>query len=485
MKKIFYIENIATVSMLLWTICCVQHVNAQEIPVTSTQIIQADSIAPDTTEMSNLKAVDFVKQFGWGWNIGNSLEAIGGETAWGNPKITQRLIDSVKAAGFNAIRLPVAWSRFTDTIEYSIDTNWLARVKQVVNYILKDSMYVIMNEHWDGGWMQPDYANQDYVNNRLSLMWKQIAIYFRDFGDHLLFAGSNEVHYKNDYGTPTKEYYTVQNSFNQTFVDAVRSTGGRNAYRYLVVQGFNTNIDHTINYFTLPKDSVKDRLVLEVHYYDPYNFTINANSTLYVWGKDAPKSESWANEIWADGQFQKMKTKFIDNGIPVILGEYAAMARLNLGDANNALHAKYRVYYTKYITRSIVIHGLVPFYWDSGYTGNNASGLFDRSTGTQAYPEIIDAIIDTSEVEAPVSFNIYRNDGIKIYPNPTNNLLNLVVTNEGGISTQLYDSVGRLVLIAYNNQGLNTIDIGNLNSGLYFLKISTDKGAVTQKIIKE
>jgi endoglucanase len=435
--------------------------------------------------MSNLKAIDFVKQFGRGWNIGNTLEAIGGETVWGNPKITQRLIDSVRAAGFNAIRLPVAWSRFTDTTEYLIDTNWLARVKEVVNYIIKDSMYVIMNEHWDKGWMQPTYAKQEYVNNRLGIMWEQIAIYFRDFDDHLLFAGTNEVMVNGDYGAPTVEYYTVQNSFNQTFVNTIRSTGGRNVYRYLVVQGFNTNIDYTVSYFTMPQDVINNRLVVEVHYYDPYNFTINSGSTLYVWGKDAPKSESWANESHADAQFKKMQTKFIDNNIPVILGEYCASARLNLGTENNAIHAKYRLYYMQYITRSIVGHGLVPFYWDSGHTGNNASGVFDRSTGNQAYPEIINAIIDTGKVESPVSINTFERERLKIFPNPADDKLYLELASGENSSSQLYDSLGQLVMTVNINNGLNTYDVSHLNPGLYILKLNTREGNVIQKVIKE
>jgi endoglucanase len=355
-----------------------------------------DSTAPDQTGMSNLSSVELAKNMKIGWNVGNSLEAIGGETAWGNPQISQRLIDSVKAAGFNTVRIPVAWSRFTDASTYKIDTTWMARVEEVVNYVVKNNMYAIVNIHWDGGWMQPTYAKQDYVNDRLAKMWRQIAIRFRNYGDHLLFAGTNEVLVDGDYGTPKTEYHTVQNSFNQTFVSTVRSTGGRNTYRHLVVQGFNTNIDHTVNYFKTPFDPTEHRLMVEVHYYDPYNFTLNDNSTITQWGKNATnpsKTETWANEAYADRQFLKMKTKFIDNGYAVILGEYAAMARLNLGnDAANAEYAEYRRYYIEYITKSAIDHGLIPFYWDNGFTGDKGSGIFNRGTGAKAYPEIVKAI---------------------------------------------------------------------------------------------
>ncbi|HTD94731.1 MAG TPA: cellulase family glycosylhydrolase [Chitinophagaceae bacterium] len=356
-----------------------------------------DSIAPDQAGMRNLNSVDLAKEMKIGWNIGNSLEATGGETAWGNPKITQTLIDSIKKAGFNAIRIPVAWSKFTDAATFRIDTAWLGRVEQVVNYVLKNNMYAIINNHWDGGWMQPTNAKKDYVNGRLAAIWRQVAIRFRNYDDHLLFAGSNEVMVEGNYNTPTVEYYTVQNSFNQTFVSAVRATGGRNAYRHLIVQGFNTNIDHTVNFFVAPVDRVEKRLMVEVHYYDPYDFTLNTTSTITQWGKNATdpaKTETWANEAYADGQFQKMKLKFIDNGYAVILGEYGAIARLNLGSAAlNADHAAYRKYYMEYITKSIVSHGLIPFYWDSGFTGDNGMGIFDRASGGRAYPGIVAAIV--------------------------------------------------------------------------------------------
>jgi len=118
--------------------------------------ILADSIAADSTGMSTLNSVDFAKAMVPGWNVGNSLEADGGETGWGNPLISQTLIDSIKAAGFKAIRIPVAWGQHSDT-SFTINSNWIARVEQVINFVLKDSMYAIINEHWDNGWILPTY----------------------------------------------------------------------------------------------------------------------------------------------------------------------------------------------------------------------------------------------------------------------------------------------------------------------------------------
>lgn len=347
-----------------------------------------------STAMRNLTSVQLSALMGAGWNLGNSLEAIGGETAWGNPETTQTLINAVKAAGFKTIRIPVSWSQYADS-NYNISSTWMTRVKQVVDYSKNAGLYVIINIHWDGGWMQPTYANQSTVNSRITKLWTQIANNFKSYDDYLLFAGTNEVMIDGDYGTPTYEYYTVQNSFNQTFVNAVRATGGNNAVRHLIVQGFNTNIDHAYNFATIPSDSASNRLMMEVHFYDPYNFTLNSSSNIWQWGSIANNSsatETWANESYVDAQFQKMKTKFINNGVAVILGEFGAISRTNISGAET-----YRTYWNQYITHSAYTHGMVPIYWDNGYTANYGMGLFDRYTGSQVYPNLISTIINAAK----------------------------------------------------------------------------------------
>lgn len=401
---------ISLLSMVLITFACKGGPENDQWPATSATTAtndsdsisssKTDSIVPDTTNMHlSISSINLAKAMMPGWNIGNSLEATGGETAWGNPKVTQTLIDSVKKAGFNAIRIPVAWSNnFSDATTYTISDTWKARVAEVVNYAIKDGMYAIINIHWDGGWMDtPTYAQQKTINARLATMWKQIALYFRDYDSHLLFAGTNEVMMTGDYSAPTSEYYTVQNSFNQTFVSTVRSTGGRNMYRSLVVQGYNTNIDYTVSYLILPTDPASGRMMVEDHYYDPYNFALNTGTGYTTeWGKNATTSvDTWGQEDYADSQFAKLKTAYIDKGVPVIIGEYGAIARTGLGsDSANALQASFRLYYMQYITQSIESHGLTPFVWDNGTTGDDGFGLFDRTTGAQKYPAIISAIVN-------------------------------------------------------------------------------------------
>ena len=361
---------------------------------TATAAATAQQLPPTATGMRDLSSLQLSQQMGAGWNLGNAMESTGGETAWGNPKTTQALIDAIKAAGFKTIRIPLAWKQYADAKDNISDT-WMARVTEVVGYAHKAGLYTIINVHWDGGWLQPTYAAQAVANARLAKFWTQIATQFKGDDDTLLFAGTNEVMVEGDYGTPKPEYVAVQNGFNQIFVNTVRATGGNNAVRHLIVQGFNTNIDHTVNFAVMPADTVKDRLMMEVHFYDPYDFTINDKSTIWQWGAaatDAKAVETWADEAHVDAQFDKMKTRFVSKGIPVILGEFSAMRRTEFAGAES-----YRLAWDRYIAHSAWAHGMVPVYWDAGAPdSNHSSGLFDRSTGAQVYPEIIKALVDAA-----------------------------------------------------------------------------------------
>jgi endoglucanase len=223
-------------------------------------------------------ATTLAKKLGIGWNLGNSLESCDGmksasETLWGNPATTKALIDLVKSAGFNTVRIPAAWSAYIENqATYKIKDSWLARVKEVIGYVVGNGMYAIINIHWDGGWLEehPTYADQKNVTAKLTALWKQIATYFADFDEHVIFAGANEIHA--GYGTPSAENIAVHQSYMQTFVDTVRQTGGNNVYRNLLIQGYNTDIKITVNNLKLPRDTVTNRLLVEVHYSDPWDF---------------------------------------------------------------------------------------------------------------------------------------------------------------------------------------------------------------------
>ena len=366
------------------------------VTVTVTQLSKEFNIPADMTGMES-EAKDLIKKIHLGWNLGNTMEVPGNETGWGNPRTTKAMIDFIKASGFDAVRIPCAWDSYIEDSEtFKIKSSWLARVKEVVDYCVDNDMYVVLNIHWDGGWLEenPTYAKQEAVNLKQDALWKQIALYFRDYDEHLMFAGTNEVHA--NYSTPTAENNEVQQSYNQTFVDAVRATGGRNAYRNLVVQTYNTNISYGVRFMNMPEDNVANRLVLEVHYYDPWDFCGDESAGgKYLWGKDYSGSNvsSWGQEDHMAREFASIKTTFVDRGIPAILGEYGVIRRSSL--TGNALtqHLDARAYYYRLVTEIAKNNGIAPFYWDNGYHGNNGFAIINRNNNTVSDQQALDALV--------------------------------------------------------------------------------------------
>jgi endoglucanase len=341
--------------------------------------------APGT--MLEISSIELARQMSPGINLGNTMEALPTETSWGNPPTTQKVMDAFKAAGFKSVRIPVAWLAHADAND-RIDPAWMARVKQVVDQARAAGLVVMINTHWDGGWLNhTSYDKQAALNARLTGLWIQIANAFKNYDEHLVFAGTNEVGMKSLYTPPTDEYAAVQNSFNQTFVTTVRATGGNNAKRHLVVQGYNTNIDHTLKYAVVPKDTIANRLMMEVHYYDPYDFTLNGESKIWQWGaiaKDSAASQTWADEPWVEKEFASLQKRFVDQGVPVLVGEYGAYAKPQFPGMKAFVN-----YWIQQVTGSMHKHGLVPMWWDTG-------GLIDRSTAEQKEPEMIRLIVESA-----------------------------------------------------------------------------------------
>jgi endoglucanase len=348
--------------------------------------------------MRELTSTELAREMSPGWNLGNSLEAIGGETAWGNARTTRQLIQAVKAAGFKSIRIPLAWRQYTDA-QGRIKPEWFARVTEVVGWAREAGLVTMINIHWDGGWMQPTAKHQAEVNQRLALYWTQIAEHFKDHDEGLLFAGTNEVMVDHDYSRPKREYVDAQNSFNQTFVTTVRSTGGNNRRRHLVVQAFNTNIEHAVDFAVLPNDPTPARLLMEVHFYDPFHFTLNNEGKIWQWGRgatDPAVTDNWGGEDHVDRLFDRMKVHFVDRGVPVILGEYGAVARPQQPGA-----ARYRLDWNAYVTRAARQRGMVPVYWDNGiYNQREGFAIFDRATGRVLDPDLLKAIMDAARGDA-------------------------------------------------------------------------------------
>lgn len=348
-----------------------------------------------------LTALEATRLMGNGINLGNTLEAcdnnvgiktnapLSYETHWGQPKTTQAMIDGMKAAGFDTIRIPVAWMTNATHLyegDYTIDADYMDRVEEVVRYARKAGMYVIINDHWDGGWYGM-FGSESAETRALAMeaykgMWQQIAERFRDYSDYLIFESANEeLGGRFDENSPLycsdsvvtyltdDERYALTNEINQTFVDVVRATGGNNATRFLLIAGYSTDIDQTCDdRFQMPKDTVDSKLMVSVHYYDPWSYC-GASSAVSAtkWGKVSDYE-------YMDQQLAKM-TKFTEAGYGVVIGEYGALPCSDgLKDNTLAYHTAFLDACTKY--------DLTNCLWD-------CSGLYKRVSQTFADDDIL------------------------------------------------------------------------------------------------
>ncbi|WP_244889573.1 cellulase family glycosylhydrolase [Segatella bryantii] len=310
-----------------------------------------------------------------GWNLGNTMEAgdmannftnaggLGAETAWQSTQTTKALIDFVKAQGFKSVRIPTSWvmGHITDAENMTIDPAWLARVKEIVDYCISDGLYVFINDHWDGGWIEVEgfsktSSSYEAVDetiiadkvNKLKKLWTNIATYFKDYNEYLMFAGLNEPFQEYSlFSTRHSELTPILERYNQAFVDAVRATGGNNAKRVLIVQGPSTNISSTVNYFNMPTDTENGKLMVEVHYYEPWDFC----------GSNATKD--WNADASVKTSFESLKTKFVNHDIPVVIGEYGANWQENTESHNDAIRR-----FFKSVVENAGNCGIVPFAWD-------------------------------------------------------------------------------------------------------------------------
>ena len=343
-----------------------------------------------------------------GINIGNTMECTDAEGSWnqGGVKVNEAYIRGLKAAGFNAVRIPCAWaSHFSDKANYTISADLLDRVYEVVAWCVSNDLYVVLNAHWDGGWLEDnifDASKEASILAEQKAIWKQVAEKFNAFDEHLLFAASNEPGMNETSGNDAKwkDATAVARvvEYEQAMIDVVRATGGNNANRCLIVQGLGASITNTIDYMTtLPTDAVKDRLMVEDHFYEPYQFCLmeqdaDWGKVYYYWGQDNKVSGSDRNtpdasaETWVDTQMAKMKAKYVDQGIPVILGEYSASFRTVGEGEDQSKHDASVAYYGEYVTKVAKNNGCVPFYWETGT-------VIDRTNGTVKKQTVVDGLM--------------------------------------------------------------------------------------------
>ncbi len=387
-------------------------------------------------------AAELQKNMGMGFNIGNSMEVPNNPTLWGNPFPTQALLDSVKAAGFNTVRIPCAWDSHTSGGK--VTETWLDSVKTVVDYAMRAGLYTILNIHHEGegGWFQTNIGTSvnSTVDNKMKTYWTQIANKFKNYNERLIFAGANEP-------GPNVDPWTAQHvstlmHYYQTFIDAVRATGGNNATRTLIIQGLNTDIDKSVAnapVSTFPKDKVTGYLMFEVHYYDPYQYTLMTSEQnwgasepimpQYYYGNYQKASEPKRNagyNAWAGSvdsklgsivhpqeQFAKMKTNYVDKGYPVIVGEFGANVRspeLSGNDLN--LHKQGRVQWHKDVVSAAKQYGLTPILWDMG---NESNSGYDNMAYIRRQSSPVGKVLETDVINAMRSvYNLgnYVNTGV-------------------------------------------------------------------------
>lgn len=363
---------------------------------------EGTGVVPPQLELpENVTAVQMAEALGIGWNLGNHFDAyndgIAGETAWGNPMATQATFDKVRAAGFTSVRIPITWlGKFGGAPAYKISEAWLDRIAEVVGYAEKAGLIAIINMHHDGAdskhWLDiKNAAKDDAVHQRVlaqvTAMWTQIAEKFKDKGNFLIFEAFNEIHDGGwGWGDNRKDggkQYKCLNEWNQAFVDAVRATGGNNATRILGVPAYCTNVDIAIESFVMPEDTAKDRIMMAVHCYDPYDYTLAAKKSEWGHTADASNKVSGNNEADLKKVFEKLYNNFVSKGTAVYMGEFGCVNRATEREQ------AFQQYYLKYYTKLAKTYKVPCIVWDNGAegAGEERHAFFDHGTGDYCSPE--------------------------------------------------------------------------------------------------
>lgn len=333
------------------------------------------------TGMRNITSLQLVKEMKVGWNLGNTLDATGGETNWGNPKTTKSMIDKIKKAGFNTVRIPVTWDGHVGSApNYTINQEWLNRVEEVVNYVLDNNMYAIINLHHEDSWLVTTYGAQTRTTNQLTKLWQQIANRFKNYSDYLVFETMNEPRIKGEYEWTggTSEARDVINKYNLAAVNTIRNTGGNNKKRHIMIPTHAASaIPAAVNDLVIPNND--SRIIVSVHNYSPYNFAMNINGTSY-WGSNSDKSS-------LDNEFDAIYNKFVKNGRAVVIGEFGSINKNNKSS---------RVTHAEYFVKSARARGLTPIWWDNGFATagqGDSYAIFNRNDLTWNCPEISKALV--------------------------------------------------------------------------------------------
>lgn len=355
---------------------------------------------PRAYDIPDNEAMAFLRQMGAGWNLGNTFDAyrdgVAGdemriESYWCGVQTTERMIETVRAAGFTTLRVPVSWHNHVDA-EFNISDPWLDRVQQVVDWGIAQDMTVIINTHHDEypEYLYPSEACYETSERYIRRVWEQLAARFVDYGEKLVFEAMNEPRQKGtdwewwlDEGNPAcREAADCINRLNQVFVDAVRAAGGENAGRYLMVPGYDASPRGALSeLFVLPGDGADNRIIVSVHAYTPYSFALQEDGIdrfSLAAGQQTGEIGSFMNDLY---------NRFISRGIPVVIGEFGARDR----DGNTQARVDYAAYYASAASS----RGIPCCWWDNNcFSGRGERfGLLKRSDCTWPYPRIVEALV--------------------------------------------------------------------------------------------
>jgi len=381
---------------------------------TATVTVTAASTGTPATPQpfNDITAAELVAGIRVGWNLGNTLEAYDNgegwlpptssvqqlETAWGNPVTTKANITAIKNAGFNAIRLPVTWTKAASGApNYTIRADWMARIVEVVNYAVDNDMYILLNTHHDEehvyGFLNSDAAAGQAAYGKI---WEQIADTFKNYNEKLIFEGLNEPRTKgsaNEWSGGTPEEHSNLNAYYQIFVDKVRASGGNNGKRILQINTYASRYEAAaVDGLVLPTDTAANKLIAAFHMYEPFTFCYNQTGSVAAWSADNPSDTATINQA-----MDRWYNKFVQNGIPVIIGECGTQNK-----NNTSARAAWTEYYFGYAWSK----GIKCFLFDNGLTaagGSSAAeeafGVFKRSNNTFDYPEIVAALLEGTSGE--------------------------------------------------------------------------------------
>lgn len=359
------------------------------------EIILKNILLNSTSSDIPTSALELTQVMGHGWNLGNTLESCGDwiaqwgdgttasyETAWGNPVTTKAMINGLKQSGISSVRVPVAWSNMmTDTENYTISQDYFNRVDEVLNYVLDNDMYAIVNIHYDNGWWTMFGTDYDEAMKKYKSMWEQLSEHYKDYSSKLIFESANEElgsrFKENNSSLSDNECYKLTNEINQTFVDIVRKSGGNNDNRFLLIAGYDTDIDKTCDdRYIMPTDTTDNHLLVSVHYYSPVTYCI-ANTEDNSWGY----MDSWGSEsdyAYMKNQLGKMQ-KFTEQGYGVIIGEYG-VATKKIGE-DSYIKKDGTDKFMQSVLDISAEYNLCPILWDAG-------DWFDRSSNVFKYDDI-------------------------------------------------------------------------------------------------